>query len=241
MPRQDPLRFALSFLIPPRCAGCGCEPPGARDVLCSKCSDQMPRLTGDLCPFCALPVPCVRCLGPAAPWESVGAACVHAGPAPGLVVALKGSGSKAIARVMALEMSRSDSLPAPSGLGVVSVPGHPARFRSTGVDHAQVLGSQLAEVLGRPFLSLLKRDGGRGSGWQAGASRTERMREGRIRVSCLQPAPPECLLVDDVHTTGASLAASAGALLDAGAQRVFCMTFARTLPPGVKGGPARSW
>ena len=42
-------------------------------------------------------------------------------------------------------------------------------------------------------------------------------------------APPVVLLVDDVHTTGATLDACARTLKAAGARRVAALTYARTL------------
>jgi predicted amidophosphoribosyltransferase len=45
----------------------------------------------------------------------------------------------------------------------------------------------------------------------------------------VRAAPPTALLVDDVHTTGATLDACARALKAAGALRVVAVTYARTL------------
>jgi len=45
-------------------------------------------------------------------------------------------------------------------------------------------------------------------------------------------APARAVLVDDVHTTGATLRACAVALRSAGAQRVACVTYARALRGG---------
>ncbi|MGI8730404.1 MAG: ComF family protein, partial [Solirubrobacteraceae bacterium] len=50
----------------------------------------------------------------------------------------------------------------------------------------------------------------------------------RLGFAARGPAPPQVVLVDDVHTTGATLSACASALRAAGARRVVAVTWART-------------
>jgi predicted amidophosphoribosyltransferase len=64
---------------------------------------------------------------------------------------------------------------------------------------------------------------------QLGASRAVRRRAGRVAIVARGPAPGRVALVDDVHTTGATLEAAAGALLAAGTREVVAVTYARTL------------
>jgi len=77
--------------------------------------------------------------------------------------------------------------------------------------------------------ACLRRGGG--SARQLGASRGDRLAAGRLDVRCRGTAPAACALVDDVHTTGATLRACAGALRAAGAQRVVAVSYARVLRP----------
>jgi predicted amidophosphoribosyltransferase len=65
---------------------------------------------------------------------------------------------------------------------------------------------------------------------QVGATRAARVASGRVDVRlCGVPPPPVVALVDDVHTTGATLRACAAALRAEGALRVVAVTYARAL------------
>jgi predicted amidophosphoribosyltransferase len=64
---------------------------------------------------------------------------------------------------------------------------------------------------------------------QTRAGRKARRAAGRIDVRATAALGSRVLLVDDVHTTGATLDACARALAAAGATRIDAITFARTL------------
>lgn len=51
----------------------------------------------------------------------------------------------------------------------------------------------------------------------------------RLDFAARGPASPGAVLVDDVHTTGATLGACARALREAGSERVVAISWARTL------------
>jgi predicted amidophosphoribosyltransferase len=113
-----------------------------------------------------------------------------------------------------------------SGATIVAVPAHPAHARTRGYDQARLLARALARRTGAPIAQPLRRSGA--ALGQRGASRAERLREGRVAVRA-RHAPRRVLLVDDVHTTGATLDACAQALRAAGTAEVTAVTWARAL------------
>jgi predicted amidophosphoribosyltransferase len=126
--------------------------------------------------------------------------------------------------------------PAASGLprpppvvatALVPVPPQPARARRRGFDPAGALAAALAPRLGVPESACLRRRDREGR--QVGATRAQRRRPGRLSIELRGPPPARALLVDDVHTTGATLDACARALMAGGCREVVALTYARTL------------
>ena len=112
-------------------------------------------------------------------------------------------------------------------VALVPVPAAPARRRGRGFDPARELTVALARRLDRPLADcLVRRDR---AGRQVGASRRERRAPGRLVIQVRGSPPAVAILVDDVHTTGATLDASARALTAAGTRVVAAITYARTL------------
>jgi predicted amidophosphoribosyltransferase len=110
---------------------------------------------------------------------------------------------------------------------LVPVPAQPARRRRRGFDPAAALCAALAPRLELPVSTcLVRRDRGRP---QVGATRAVRRRRGRLLVELRAPPPAAALLIDDVHTTGATLEACARALRAGGCEEVVAVTYARTL------------
>ena len=147
------------------------------------------------------------------------------GPARALVHALKFRGRTAAARVMAVQIAAN--LPAAllgEATALVPVPTASERRRERGFDHAHLLARALASRTRLLVLDALSQDG---RAKQVGRGRADR-RRGPV-VEPRRPVEGPVLLVDDVHTTGATLDACARALRAAGAPRVVGVTYARTL------------
>lgn len=118
------------------------------------------------------------------------------------------------------------------------VPLSARRRRRRGFDQAEVLGRRVARLLGLPAVPLLRRRRDTAAQARLGGADRRASLLGAFRAR--RPAPPSVLLVDDVLTTGATAAACAEALREAGAQRVAVATAARAVrgpfPAGTFGG-----
>lgn len=218
----------IAIVAPPACAACR-EPLEAADrLVCAACVRALPWLPRAVCPRCALPIHRGgRCPAAGAAFGRAWAPLAYDGVARRLVAALKFRGALALADVMAAQMAAN--LPGDLRAGpaaVVPVPAHPGRRRRRGFDPAEALARPLARRLARPLEPCLRRAGGER---QVGAGRAVRRRPDRLAVVAHRPAPVCVLLVDDVHTTGATLEACARALVSGGARTVAAVSYARTL------------
>jgi competence protein ComFC len=98
-----------------------------------------------------------------------------------------------------------------------------ARRRARGFDQARLLARLVGRRLRRPVRSLLSRAPGPAQTGRPGAAR----RSGPT-FAARDRVPARVLLVDDVVTTGATMAGGAAALRAAGATRVHGLSAART-------------
>ncbi len=218
------LHDLLDLLVPPVCLVC--RAPG-RD-LCASCRGALPWLDGARCLRCGLPAPCGRrCPAAGHAYVRAWAPLAHAGPARALVAALKFRRATAAAGVLGAAVASTAPADLLAAATLIPVPAHPGRRRARGIDHARLLADAVSQRTGRPVAGVLRR--GRDRAHQLDASRDERLRAGRFDVQVTQMPPGDLVLVDDVHTTGATLDACAQALGRAGAVSVSALTVVRAL------------
>lgn len=218
----------LSALVAPdRCLHCR-GPARGGALLCDGCRAALPWLPVDGCPRCALPRRCApgRCPARDAPFTAAWAPLAYEGPARTLALAAKERAAERVGRWLGAAITARLPLRlAADGPLVVPVPADPARRRRRGVDHARLIAQAVASGLGLSERALLERDPDPLAQHQR--DRAQRAALALPRVS--GRVPSLVLLVDDVHTTGATLRAAAAALRAAGAERVVAVTALRTL------------
>ena len=93
---------------------------------------------------------------------------------------------------------------------LVPVPLHPSRARRRGYNQARLLAEAIAERTGLPIADCLERTGAKGT--QVGRTRAQRLAGISGGIRPIGEPPENAVLVDDVITTGATLAACAQVL-----------------------------
>jgi predicted amidophosphoribosyltransferase len=210
------------LLAPPLCWGCS-GPARRGEVLCRLCRGRLHRLAPDPIWLCGVRV-----------WAPV----AYSGPARALVGALKFRGAVGVADAMAAQIAanapdgwldaRGATLGAlPGGVTLVPVPLHPRRLGSRGYNQAAAIAAALGERAQLPLSDCLVREGPAVT--QVGRHREERRAGPAGVIEARSAVPARVLLVDDVVTTGATLAACQNALRAAGAGEFGAVVFARTL------------
>jgi ComF family protein len=206
-----PLRSLASLLAPPVCAGCGGH-AGAAEPLCAACRLELRWLDR------AVEIAGLTVFAPVA----------YEGPARAMVHALKFRGATLAARTMAAQIAAAAPPDVLARGGLVPVPLHPRRRRRRGFNQAALLASALGDRTGLRVADCLHRAGSART--QVGRDRAERLTgvQGAIVVRPGSPLPRRAILVDDVVTTGATLAACGHALRAAGVAAVVGVAYART-------------
>ncbi len=218
----------LEFVFPSRCVGCA----RSGSFLCDACVDELPRADSPRCWRCWRPQNrfelCPECHAAPPPFESLRSAFVYEGTVRQLVRGLKYRGMTALAEPMAgllaeaaLEFDMETDL-------IVPVPLSGLRHRTRGYNQASELAKHLGRELDAPIrpraLERVRHTPPQAR--TADAAQRRRNVQGAFRSEDPAVEGNRILLVDDVTTTGATLAACADALNRVGAQSVSCLTFA---------------
>jgi predicted amidophosphoribosyltransferase len=161
------------------------------------------------------------------------AAYVYGGPMADAIARLKYAERTELAPLLGQLLAQAALPYAACVQCVIPLPLHPRKLRERGYNQSALLASWVARGLGLPLdTRTLARV--RDTQPQAGLDRAERpanvrgafRARPRLAASDLSCGPPGVLLIDDVRTTGATLAAAAEALCTSGYPSIFTLALA---------------
>ena len=236
------LRGLVDLLTPPKCLSC-IENVQMGASLCMACWQKLTYLEDPVCDVLGLPFAydqgegslSAQALADPPPWDRGRAAVIFDDAAKGLVYGLKYRDNTEAGLFMARMMARvGRDLVAEADL-IIPVPLHKSRLWKRRFNQAAFLAQPIARGAAKIFATdiLLRSLPTR---QQVGLKAEERRKN--VRKAFQVPFEKQALvsgktilLVDDVRTTGATLAACSEALKKAGAARVFVLTFALVKEP----------
>ncbi len=238
MPRFAEVAAALGqverWLLPPACLLCE-QPVAVREadaLVCGLCRSRWRPVTGPYCRRCGQPtlgdLACRLCAAWAPGLTRVRSAVWLEGTARDAVHRLKYEGWWRIAETLAEAMRSLE--PLTRQVCLIPVPLGKRRLRERGYNQSERIASALGAALGLPVRTdrLI-----RVTETRTQTALTPEARQANVAgaFETRGLARAECVLVDDVFTTGATLAEAGAALLAGGAPRVDAVTFARARLP----------
>lgn len=235
----------LDLLFPPKCAACGVLLDWEKErctAFCPSCLALWEDEKKQTCGICAKPVSECSCMTR----EMENARCasfwklvyyLHGAKSPvqnRIIYLIKRTREKLPVRFLARELSFAvSSMLDREGIDsermiLTYIPRGARQKAQFGTDQAKVLAQALGEGLGIPLQRLLCRPKGQNR-LQKRLSSEERRRNAKRAYRLAQGVACkgcDVLLVDDIVTTGATMAACARLLRRAGAERIFCIAIA---------------
>lgn len=235
------LQIGLDTLYPARCLGCG-DVVDSDYGLCGPCWRDTAFIGGLICDCCGTPLPgnasdqgqrlrCDQCMKEPPPWTQGRAALIYGDTGRKLVLALKHGDRQEIAQPAGLWMANAVRDVVAEEALILPVPLHWQRMIKRRYNQSALLAKALAARLGLPWApDVLQRV--RPTPSLDGLNRVQRadVLADAIRVHPRRRhriAARPVVLVDDVMTSGATLAACTRACLEAGAGPVKVVTLAR--------------
>ncbi len=233
------LQAALHLIYPPQCMTCS-ELVATDFGLCGACWRDTPFITGLVCDKCGTPLPghevgekayCDDCLAIARPWSRGRAALLYADNGRSIVLSFKHGDRLDLARAVARWLHKAAHPILEPDMLVAPIPLYWTRLLKRRYNQSAVMSSAVARLAKLDHCpDLLCRT--RQTNSQDGRTRDGRFAnlQGAIALHprrALKVSGRHVLIVDDVMTSGATLAVAADACLAGGAAQVSVLVLAR--------------
>lgn len=235
------LQTVIRAIYPPQCVACDAQTEDDFG-LCAACWRETQFIGGLVCDTCGTPLPgedngetvqCDDCMTIARPWDHGSAVLAYSGVGRRLILSLKHGDRTDLAPPVAKWMAQKVASYAKLDPVLVPVPLHWLRLVKRRYNQSGLLAQEMAKILGWSVcVDALLRP--KKTNALEGHSRDARFAELSEAITFNPKRAPQIagktiILVDDVMTSGATLAASAEAVRAAGATNVSIVTLARVV------------
>jgi len=230
--RLDPLFWAaMDWLYPPHCCNCGRR----GSVICEKCYELIELIPQNQCAKCGYPIRgkadiCSDCRNSPPIFYQMKAWAVYTGPIAKAIHSFKYKNDLYMGKLLANPLCEIFYQSGWEIDLIVPVPLSTQRMRTRGYNQSALLASYLGRKIGIPVSNnLLKRI--RHTETQISLDVNKRFTN-LMDAFYANPAKlkkKNVLVIDDVITTGATMHNCTKAILNAGADNVYCLSAARTI------------
>ncbi len=232
-------RPALDYALPPRCPGCGVVVQ-ADHGFCLSCWTSMRFLGDPCCARCGLPFDhdrgadalCGPCIADPPPFDSARAVLAYGDVARTVALRLKYGRRIGLARLIATHMARHVPAEHREAMMIVPVPLHHWRLWWRGFNQSALIADHLARLTGIALDKqiLLRTRRTRPLRGMHPGERARAVKGAFALADGTEIKGRAILLIDDVHTSGATAAACTRTLRRGGAASVHLLCWARALP-----------
>jgi ComF family protein len=220
----------LDLLFPPACGGCG--KLGAR--WCAECQQKLASVPEPVCEVCgepqAIAKTCDKCLTARPAFAALRSCVVFKEPIRPALHRLKYRREVGMGEALAVNVAAFLDKLGWQADAITPIPLSEQRFVERGYNQVDLIAHPLARLMRWQYLpGALCRS--RNTRSQVGLSAKERRDNvsGAFLAKSQLVTGKTILLVDDVATTGATLDSASSSLIEAGAAKVYALTFAKAV------------